>query len=129
MARRHGPDSQPGSNAPDGGPMSIRIDKWLWQARFLKTRSLATSLVAAGRVRLNGVRIVKPGHAVRAGDILTLPVGSAVQVVRVVTCGIRRGPATEARSLYADLTPGQDAVPDPAPVDETSGLSDPARLE
>lgn len=109
--------------------MSIRIDKWLWQARFLKTRSLATSLVAAGRVRLNGVRIVKPGHAVRAGDILTLPVGSAVQVVRVVTCGIRRGPATEARSLYADLTPGQDAAPDPARVDETSGLSDPARLE
>ncbi len=111
------------------GSASIRIDKWLWHARFLKTRSLAAAFVSAGRVRVNGGRIVKPGHSLRPGDVLTLPLGPTVQVVRVVSSGIRRGPAAEARLLYCDLTPGQDPPSDPGQGDETPGLSGPARLE
>ncbi|MCC0069919.1 MAG: RNA-binding S4 domain-containing protein [Rhodobacteraceae bacterium] len=87
----------------------IRIDKWLWQARFCKTRSLAAEVVSAGRLRLNGARMAKPGHAVGPGDVLTFPQGGQVRVVRILACGSRRGPAPEARGLYDDLAP--PAVP------------------
>lgn len=107
----------------------MRIDKWLWYARFLKTRSLATAFVAAGRVRVNGARIVKPGHALRPGDVLTLPVGSQARIVRIVSLGDRRGPSGEARMLYADLTPGQDIASGSGASDETPGLSTCPRLE
>ncbi len=112
-----------------GDPTSIRIDKWLWHARFAKTRSLAAAFVTAGRVRVNGGRIVKPGHTVRPGDVLTLPLGPVVRVVRISACGTRRGPASEARSLFRDLTPGQDTMTGTEASNETSGLSGPARLE
>jgi ribosome-associated heat shock protein Hsp15 len=82
----------------DGG--RIRIDKWLWQARFAKTRALAAEMVGAGRVRVNGQKIDKPGRAVGPGDVLTLPVGAQVQVLRLLACGSRRGPAPEAATLY-----------------------------
>jgi ribosome-associated heat shock protein Hsp15 len=111
------------------GPASVRIDKWLWYARFLKTRSLAAAFVSAGRARVNGGRIVKPGHVLRPGDVLTLPFGPTVRIVRIESCGIRRGPAAEARLLYCDLTPGQDTASDLGTSDETPGLSGPARLE
>lgn len=83
----------------------IRVDKWLWQARFFKTRSLAAALVAGGHLRLNGAKSVKPGHAVGPGDVLTFPQGGAIRVVRIQACGARRGPAPEARALYEDLAP------------------------
>lgn len=85
----------------------IRIDKWLWQARFCKTRALAAALVTAGRVRVNGQRIDKPGRAVGPGDVLTLAgMGEvAVRVVRIAACGTRRGPAPEAALLYQSLDP------------------------
>lgn len=84
----------------------IRIDKWLWQARFFKTRSLAAGVVAAGRLRLNGAKMAKPGHDVRPGDVLTFAQGDHIRVIRVLALGTRRGPADEARTLYADLDAG-----------------------
>lgn len=91
----------------------IRLDKWLWQARFFKSRSLSASYVEAGHVRLNGVHIAKPAQAVGPGDVLTLPLGAGVRVVEIVACGSRRGPAPEAQGLYRPA--GRTAVPpDPA---------------
>jgi ribosome-associated heat shock protein Hsp15 len=79
---------------------SLRIDKWLWHARFCKTRSVAQEKAAAGQIRLNGHRVEKPSAAVRVGDVMTLPAGSKVISVRVLALGFRRGPAPEARTLY-----------------------------
>lgn len=94
----------------------IRIDKWLWQARFFKTRGLAAEVVTRGHLRLNGVRIARPGRAVGQGDVLTFAQAGAIRVVRIVACGTRRGPAEEARSLYVDLAPlAEDAGPS-API-------------
>ncbi len=94
----------------------IRIDKWLWQARFFKTRSLSAKVVSGPGVRVNGQRVSKPATLVSAGDVLTFAQGDNVRVVKIVTPGIRRGPAPEARELYDDLAPplpraARDAVP------------------
>lgn len=83
----------------------IRLDKWLWQARFFKTRSLAAQVVGAGHLRLNGVHQSKPAKLVGPGDILSFPQAETIRVVKVVACGDRRGPAPEAQQLYQDLTP------------------------
>lgn len=88
----------------------IRIDKWLWHARFHKTRSLAQAAAVKGHIRLNGRRIEKASAEVRIGDTLTVPRGRDVLVVRVLGCGIRRGPASEAQALYEIL---KDDVLDP----------------
>ena len=82
-----------------------RIDKWLWQARFFKTRRLAADTVSAGRVRIDGTPISKPARAVGPGDVLTFPQGRQIRVVRIAALAERRGPAPEARALYDDLTP------------------------
>jgi ribosome-associated heat shock protein Hsp15 len=81
----------------------MRLDKWLWQARFYKTRTLAARAVAEGKVRLNGLRTIKPATTVGIGDGLTLVQGATVRVVRVRELGTRRGPASEARELYEDV--------------------------
>jgi len=78
----------------------IRIDKWLWHARFYKTRVLAQEAAEKGRIRLNGARTEKAGRGIKLGDILTVPTGRDVLIVRVVAFGERRGPAPEARLLY-----------------------------
>jgi ribosome-associated heat shock protein Hsp15 len=82
---------------------AIRLDKWLWQARFLKSRSLAAALVSEGRVRVNGERAVKPARSIMPGDVLTFPQAGRIRVVRVLGTGERRGPALEAQTLYDDL--------------------------
>ena len=82
-----------------------RIDKWLWFARAIKSRTLAADLVMAGKVRLNRVRVEKPSQLVKAGDVLTIALGSRVRILEVRGPGLRRGPATEAQALYVDLTP------------------------
>ncbi|MGN6148008.1 MAG: RNA-binding S4 domain-containing protein [Rhizomicrobium sp.] len=82
----------------------IRIDKWLWHARFHKTRALAQAAAVKGHIRLNGRRIEKASADVRIGDTLAVPRGNQIVVVRVLGCGIRRGPATEAQALYEILT-------------------------
>ena len=80
-----------------------RLDKWLFHARFYRTRTLAQAAAAAGRVRLNGTKVDKPGHALKPGDILTLGKGVQVIAVRVLALAERRGPAAEAGTLYEVL--------------------------
>jgi len=95
--------------APERPPVApderekLRLDKWLWQARFFKTRSLAAELAGSGRLRLNGAHVTKPAQPVRPGDVLTFPQGSRIRVIRIEALGQRRGPAVEARTLYTDL--------------------------
>ncbi len=84
---------------------SVRLDKWLWYARFFKSRSLATKLVQARKVRINSVPTDKPSALVKAEDVLTFPQGKNIRVIRIRAIGNRRGPATEARELYEDLAP------------------------
>ena len=79
----------------------IRFDKWLWAARFYKTRSLAAQAIDAGQARLNGER-VKPAHAVRAGDAVSLRREGAVREIAVTALSDRRGPATVAATLYRE---------------------------
>ena len=78
-----------------------RLDKWLWQARFYKTRSLATAAINGGKVHLNAER-VKPAHRVRIGDRLSLSIGGIVAEFEVLGLPQRRGPAAEARAHYAE---------------------------
>jgi ribosome-associated heat shock protein Hsp15 len=80
-----------------------RLDKWLWHARVVKARSSAGALVQAGHVRINGVREKAPGHAVKAGDVVTVGLDNAVRVLKVVGFSERRGDAAAARVLYEDL--------------------------
>ena len=80
-----------------------RLDKWLFHARFYRTRLLAQAAASAGKVRLNGNRVEKPGHAIKPGDVLTLGRGAQVMAVRVLALAERRGPASEARNLYEIL--------------------------
>ena len=78
-----------------------RIDRWLWAARFYKTRTAATDAVAGGRVHLNGAR-VKPAKDVRPGDTLDVTIGDTRREVVVVALAERRGPASVAQSLYEE---------------------------
>jgi ribosome-associated heat shock protein Hsp15 len=84
---------------------TLRLDKWLWYARFFKSRSLAAKLCTAGKLRLNKVVVKKAHQPVRPGDVLTFPQGWHIRVIRVLALGERRGPAPEARLLYEDLEP------------------------
>jgi ribosome-associated heat shock protein Hsp15 len=77
-----------------------RLDKWLWHARFARTRSLAARLVSDGYVRVNGTRAVAPAHVVKRGDVLTLALVRTTLVVKIAGFDERRGPAVEARKLY-----------------------------
>ena len=80
-----------------------RQDKWLFHARFYRTRLLAQAAASAGKVRLNGDRVEKPGHVIKPGDVLTLGRGAQIMAVRVLALAERRGPAGEARNLYEIL--------------------------
>ena len=95
--------------SPAEADATLRLDKWLWHARFFKSRSQATAYCAEGRLRLNRRHIDRASAALRVGDVLTFPHGNAIRVVRVLALGVRRGPPPEARALYADLV-----APDPA---------------
>ena len=85
----------------------IRIDKWLWFARFFKTRTLAAEVVTGGHVRLNRQPIRKASQSVGAGDVITFPQGPHIRVIEIVSIAERRGPAPEAQALYTDLSPPQ----------------------
>ncbi|OWU69171.1 tRNA synthetase RNA-binding protein [Roseovarius sp. 22II1-1F6A] len=86
---------------------TIRIDKWLWHARFFKTRTLAARIVSGGKVRVNGTPVSKPARTVGPGDTLTFAQGDDIRVIRILAPGARRGPAPEAQALYEDLDPPQ----------------------
>lgn len=106
----------------------IRLDKWLWHARFFKTRSLSARMVQDGRVRVNAIRVTKPAQMVGPGDMLTFVQGDRAHVVRIAAIGSRRGPASEAVALYTDLSPNpediggavRDAGPRPTKKDRRS---------
>ncbi len=103
---------------PDHGAIAEtqRLDKWLWHARIVKTRSLATQLIAKGKFRVNRERVVKPAFAVKCGDVITTSVFGQLRVVQIAAFSARRGPAAEARLLYVDMTPCDEgeALPDGA---------------
>ncbi len=82
-----------------------RIDKWLWHARVVRTRSLAAALAAAGHVRINGQRIDAPSRPVKAGDVVTVALDRAVRVLKVVGFAERRGGAETVPALWEDLSP------------------------
>ncbi|WP_375202375.1 RNA-binding S4 domain-containing protein [Hyphococcus sp.] len=92
------------TNAP-----SQRLDKWLWQARFFKTRTLASKFVNDGNVRItrdeNTQRADKPSIAIRPGDIVVFTRNERLRIIHVLACAERRGPASEAQTLYEDRSP------------------------
>jgi ribosome-associated heat shock protein Hsp15 len=87
-----------------------RIDKWLWHARVVRTRSSAAVLAGSGHVRVNGVRVDAPSRPVRPGDVVTIALDRRVRVMKVLGYAERRGSATEARPLYEDLSPQEPPV-------------------
>lgn len=87
-----------------------RLDKWLWFARFAKSRTLAAGLIADGFVRINGRLADSPAKPVSLGDAITLALNRSTLVVRVLALGERRGPAVEARRLYTVLEPGTEPL-------------------
>ena len=86
-----------------------RIDKWLWYARFFKTRSIAAKFVTSGKIRIRTgeetARATKASAIIRIDDVLTFPKGDHIRVIKVLDPGTRRGPAPEAQLLYEDLSP------------------------
>lgn len=98
---------------------AIRLDRWLCHARVFKTRTMAADRISEGGVRVNGAPCRKPGHEVRAGDVVTAAAVGGVRSLRVLAPGERRGPAAEARLLYEDLDdprpPGDPRSADDAP--------------
>lgn len=116
------------------GQPGQRIDRWLWCARFLKSRSLAATLVQSGRIRINGDRISKASRIVRPGDILTFPLGPHIRVVKILFLAERRGPAPEAQALYDDLdppaaAPQKNAEPQTATPVREAGSGRPTKRE
>lgn len=115
------------------GAAAIRLDKWLWHARFLKTRSLAARHIAGEGVRINGTRTIKPAASVRPNDVLTFALGPHVRAIRVIAPGVRRGPAPEAQALYEDLAPPAARAPAdpaaPAPPRRDAGTGRPTKRD
>lgn len=104
--------------------MKQRLDQWLWHARFFKSRTLAKQAIESGRCRINRERVSKPGYCIKQGDVLTFPQGPHVRVIEVQAMAVRRGPASEARGLYTDLSPIQPR--EKTPVDAKT-LPEPRR--
>jgi ribosome-associated heat shock protein Hsp15 len=113
MSGRHRADA--------GGSEAQRLDKWLWFARVVKSRTLAAALVVDRKVRVNRERASKPSQMLRVGDVVTVAVHARVRVLKVLAAGARRGPPAEACLLYEDLTPavtgGGGAGSDASPID------------
>ncbi len=81
----------------------MRLDKWLVQARFFKTRTLSAEVIEGGHMRVNGQKTRKPAYTIGEGDTLTFPQGDRIRVIRVAGMPERRGPAAEAQMFYDDL--------------------------
>ncbi|WP_300299574.1 RNA-binding S4 domain-containing protein [Ferrovibrio sp.] len=82
---------------------ALRLDKWLWLARFCKTRAIGQKMAGKGRIRINGRVVDKPHALVRVGDVLTLPLPAGVKVIRILSLPSRRGPAPEAQATYETM--------------------------
>ncbi|NBC31106.1 MAG: RNA-binding S4 domain-containing protein [Alphaproteobacteria bacterium] len=121
----------PPPDAADAGG-SLRLDKWLWFARFFKSRSLASTQCQAGKVRVDGGVVTKAHFSVRPGHVLTFVQGNHVRVVKVLALGCRRGPSPEAQQLYEDLAPPtpETALPrDPAAAPRPKGAGRPTKKQ
>ena len=114
---------------------TLRLDKWFWYARFIKSRSLATKLCNSGKVRVNGSLIKKAHQSVAPGDVLTFPVGPNIRVIKIIKLGNRRGPAKEAQALYEDLQPIDqiaktiDSTITPEPAKRERGSGRPTKVQ
>lgn len=110
-----------------------RIDKWLWHARFFKSRTLAGKFCVAGKVRVNDQLLAKAHVHVSPGDVLTFVKADAVKVVKIKNLGTRRGPAPEAQALYEDLSPPpptkSDKLLNPSPAQRDPGSGRPTKAE
>ena len=102
---------------------TLRLDKWLWYARFFKSGTLAAKVCTSGRLRINGTPVAKAHHPVRQGDVLTFPKERHIRVISILALGSRRGPAAEARALYDDLDPprAESRVPSSGVRERRSG--------
>ncbi|MDP3544881.1 RNA-binding S4 domain-containing protein [Phreatobacter sp. HK31-P] len=108
----------------------LRIDKWLWFARVVKTRSAATALCEDGSVRLNGIRVDQAHKAVRVDDVVTVALADRIKVLKVISMAERRGPFSEAQHLYQDLSPEPPRFDPPSPVAEReAGSGRPTKSE
>ena len=125
--------SQDGDDGQLGERGTLRVDRWLWFARAVKSRTLAAGLVEQGRVRINREKAEKPSLTVKPGDVLTITVGPRVRILKVVALGARRGPPAEAQGLYQDLSPPpppRTAAPDtPLGVERDVGTGRPTKRE
>lgn len=107
-----------------------RLDKWLWFARFFKSRSIAARQCQDNKVRVNRAVCSKPSHAVRPGDIVSFNQGRTVRVVKMLAPGTRRGPASEAQALYEDLfAPTSDETEEPVQGRREKGSGRPTKAE
>jgi len=108
------------------GP-GLRLDRWLWYGRFLKSRSLAAKLVSTGRIRVNAEKVTKASRLVRQNDVLTFPLGDHIRVIKIIELGTRRGPAPEAQALYEDLDPPKKASADEKAAEKLENAGTPKR--
>jgi ribosome-associated heat shock protein Hsp15 len=107
-----------------------RIDKWLWHARVVRTRSQAAALAAAGHVRINGQRVDAPSRVVRMGDVVTVALDRGVRVLKVMAFAQRRGSADNARALCETVEPDRAAEPPPLPPSlRAAGAGRPTKRE
>ena len=106
-----------------------RIDKWLWHARVVRTRTSAASLVDEGQVRLNGERVTATSRAVKAGDVVTVALDRAVRIMKVTGFAERRGNADAASALFEDLTPKPQPREEPAAGERDAGSGRPTKQE
>jgi ribosome-associated heat shock protein Hsp15 len=104
-----------------------RIDKWLWHARVVRTRTAAAALVASGHVRLNGERVTAASRSLKAGDVVTVALDRSVRVMQVAAFAERRGPPAAAQGLYHDLAPAP--APESAAAPRPGGGSRPTKKE
>jgi ribosome-associated heat shock protein Hsp15 len=106
-----------------------RIDKWLWHARVVRTRSAAAALSGSGLVRINGARIDSSSRPVRPGDVVTIALDRNVRILKVIGYGERRGSAEIARTLYEDLTPPPPPAKQPSAGARDEGAGRPTKRQ
>ena len=132
--------SEAASGASGETSSGQRIDRWLWCARFFKTRALAAKYVGEGHIRLsrasapddqNAIRVEKPSALVRAGDTLVFTLHDRLRIIEVNACATRRGPAAEAATLYEDQSPPPPPKKErsPAPFARDAGAGRPTKRE
>lgn len=105
-------DAKTGAGTNKTSPTRIRLDKWLFFARVIKSRTLAAKVVSSGHVRVNGEKTTQPSQNVKPDDVLTISLEHNIKIYRIIDCGMRRGPAPEAQLLYEDNSPTPLKKPD-----------------